>query len=188
MRIDNPDQLPYYIIESGHAVQVRFAPLSVEDKAHLKEMWSGSVYAAVWQHLVEYEVTRRSTLKLVSRDDRDERIFGLLCIGTDVAVRALPGGVHMPSVLETAPQLRYQHEEAQREISGTGRVLVARLIAESVQRGHGGALIVSPRPQAIRFYRHLGFEPLNRDPKLFFIREEAAQQLLQDAVTRRGEN
>jgi hypothetical protein len=66
--------------------------------------------------------------------------------------------------------------------SVSAKVMVARLIAESVLRNRGGELIVTPRPQAIPFYLHLGFQPMNRDPKLFFLREETGVQLLQSVL------
>ena len=115
-------------------------------------------------------------------DGQDDFIFGLLRMGVSLSARTVHGKLNTGSVLETAPHLRYHIRE--RRYQGVGKVLVARLIAESILRGYGGALIVSPRPQAIPFYLHLGFQPFSRDARRFYNRKETGSQLLQSVLLR----
>jgi hypothetical protein len=180
MRIDNPDVLPYYIMEKVLPVLVHFAPLEAGDDSHIATFWPDAIYFDLWHHVAQYDVTRQTTLKLIVVEGSDDRILGLVRMGSGVSARAASVGLNTQSVLETAPRLQFRIR--QREYKGVGKVLVARLIAESVLRDRGGALIVTPRPQAIPFYLHLGFQPMNRDPKLFFLREETGVQLLQSVL------
>ena len=183
MQIDNPDELPYYVLEGERPVQVRFTPLESGDETYINDWGPTSVFFAMWQQAAQYDIARRTTLKLVAVEEQDNRILGLLRMGDDIQVRAIYGKLNTQSILETAPRLRYRVQE--REYQGIGKVLVARLIAESVYKGHSGALIITPRPHVVGFYRHLGFRPLSRDPKRYFVQEKLGLQLLQSVLTGR---
>ncbi len=180
MRIDNPDELPYYVLEGERPVRVRFAPLEAGDENYINAQWHLSIFFDVWQRLAQYEIAQPTSLKLVAVEKQDDSILGLLRMGDSASIQVTYGKLNTQSLLETAPHLRYQSRE--REYHGVGKALIARLIAESILRGQGGSLVVSPRPQVIPFYRHLGFQPLRRNPKQFFIRAEAGLLLLQSTL------
>ena len=179
MQIDNPDELPYYVLEGQRPVQVRFKPLEAEDEVYITDWWRSSIYFAVWQQVAQYEVAQPTSLKLIVADEQEKQILGLLRMGGP-SMQVSYGKLNTQSMLETAPRFRYRVQG--RDYKGIGKVLVARLIAESVVHGKGGALIVTPRPQTYPFYRHLGFQPSSRDPNRFFVREGAGMQLLQSVL------
>ncbi len=185
MQIDNPDELPYYVLEGQRPVRVRFTPLEAEDEAYINDWWYASVYFAMWQHLAQYELSRQATLKLVAAEGQDTSILGLLRMASDTSVQVMYGKLNTKSVLETAPRFRYPVQS--RDYRGIGKVLVARLIAESIRHGQEGALVVSPRKIVVPFYLHLGFRRSSRNPNRFFIQQESGRQLLQ-SVLQEGEN
>lgn len=180
MQIDNPDELPYYVLEGERPVRVWFTLLEAGDEDYINEWWKASIYFAVWQQVALHEVAQPTSLKLVVADEQETQILGLLRMGGGTSMQVTNGKRNTQSLLETAPRLRYASR--QREYRGVGKVLVARLIAESIVRGKGGALIVTPRPQTYSFYRHLGFKPSSRDVNRFFVREGAGMQLLQSVL------
>ncbi len=182
MQIDNPDELPYYVREGVQLVRVRFMPLEAGDEAYINAQWRNSVFFAVWQRLAQHEIAQPTSLKLVADAEQEKPILGLLRIGGGASMQVTYGKLNTQSVLETVPRFRYQSKE--REYRGVGKVLVARLIVESILQGQGGNLVVSPRPQIIPFYRHLGFQQSRRNPRYFFIRAEAGMLLLQSVLVR----
>ena len=179
MRIDNADELPYYVMEGARPVQVRFVPLEAGDETAINDMWPGAIYFELWRHVALYNSARETTLKLVTTDGSDSQLLGLLKLGDGTPARSMAGKLNTQSVLETAPSLRYP---AARRYKGVGKILVARLIAESILQHFGGAHIVTPRPQTYPFYLHLGFQPVHRVPKLFFLRKEVGTQLLKSVL------
>ncbi|GEM_PF-2113517 len=185
MRIDNPDTLPYFVMEAGQRVQVRFTTLEPDDEQHIAASWTGAVYFDLWLYDAHQAIMHQITRKLIAADGNTENILGLLRMGNAVSVRLTYRKLNTQSVLETAPHLHYRR--AERAYHGIGKVLVARLIAESIVQGHGGALVVSPHTRAIPFYRHLGFHPYRRDQRRFSIEAVAGTRLLQSVLLGREE-
>ena len=111
-------------------------PLEAGDETAINDVWRNSIYFAVWQQITQHEVGQRTSLKLVVAENQDKQILGLLRMGDNIAIRALSGKLNTQSVLETARCLR--HLSKAREYQGIGKVLVPRLIAESIWQGQGG--------------------------------------------------
>lgn len=185
MRIDDPDNLPYFVLSGGQPLRVRFTPLEAEDAHRIAETWSGAIYFSVWEEVASDPATRQTTLKLIAADSSDDRILGLLRMASHVSMRFYSGGLKPLSVLETAPS--FQHRRQDRRVTGAGKVLVARLIAESVLRGGEGKLIESLRPQSIPFYLHLGFQRDRRNPRLYVISREDGIDLLRSVLQQEEE-
>lgn len=186
MRIDNPDNLPYFVMSDGQPLRIRFTPLEAEDARRIAEFWEGAVYFPLWQEVASHEANRQTTLKLIAANGSDDRILGLLRMGSRTSMYAASRGLNTFSVLEAAPRL--QHRQSDRRIQGGGKVLVARLIAESVLCGSEGGLTVTPRRQIIPFYQHLGFQRQDRNPNLFSIPRDAGIQLLKSVLMEVEEN
>ena len=147
----DPNMLPYFITEAqtGHIIQVQFASVAVLDQPELRnEDWSQSVFRDVWPEIASHE----RTLKLVCIGSEDTRIQGMLCVG----ILTRPGGFLRKNLLESAPFNR--HGQQTQAYYGVGRVLVARLVAESVLQGGQGRVVVEPRKGTEKFYRAIGFK------------------------------
>ncbi len=151
------NRLPYFALgASGEPICVHFEPLVESDReALLSEPWASAVFAEVWPEFIGYSWA----LKLVY----NQEILGLLRLG------AKPAGVNFlrENLLETRPESG---------LRGVGRVLVARLVAESYNRGATGQVRVQSHRNAVGFYRHLGFKP-NRTPFGYDLLRENAQAL-----------
>ena len=163
----DPDMLPYFIteVQTGRKVSVRFEPLALDDLAELQSAeWARAVFAAVWQ----YYAGDARTYKLVCTEGEDRRIQGIVSVG-DV----LPYGTSLrKSLLESAPFNR--REKSAQVHRGVGRVMIARLIAESYLRGQQGRVSVVPRPGSEAFYTAIGF----RQRGDFVLEEASAYALL----------
>jgi hypothetical protein len=169
----NSDALPYFIteIESDRPIPVRFALLTAADETELRgEGWAGAIFTEVWSGYAPIE----QALKLISVAGTDKRIQGLVRIGT-----VLPGSQFLTkSLLEVAPFNRYDSQP--RIYRGVGRVLIARLIAESYRQGTQGRIRVHARPGSESFYRALGFR--TKLPPIFMLDTESAERLLNEVL------
>lgn len=162
------DTLPFYITasQSGRTVPVRFAPLAPEDADELtSELWRQAVFSDVWPQFIGDETTR----KLVCTQNEDLRIQGLVRFGS--VTRS--GGLLKHNLLEAAPF--NQHNTSVQQYRGVGRVLVARLVAESVAQGGEGRVAVSPRRGTEPFYLAIGFKMKN----IMRLDSAAAETLLE---------
>lgn len=123
----------YFVTDSaGQQVNVCFEPLTGNDSSALEgDDWQGAQFGEVWKAWAEHEVA----LKLVRCDGSDKSILGVVKIGT-VRRANNRGGYLRDSLLETAPV--YRHDMKARRYRGIGRVLVARLVAESKAQGAEG--------------------------------------------------
>jgi hypothetical protein len=168
----DPNTLPYRIVEAwtGRAVAVQFAPLTPDDEAELRgPEWRSARFAVVWPEYVRLA----GTLKLICRRGRDRRIQGLVYPGRV----PWPGSPLEKNLLEAAPFNQYTAGE-QRVYRGVGRVLVARLVAESFRQGGHGCVLVQAAPGSEGFYETLGFQRVTRLGRQFLLDEDAAEQLL----------
>jgi GNAT superfamily N-acetyltransferase len=156
------NRLPYVVHRAtGEPVSVYFAPLDESDRAALlSEPWRSAVFAEVWPEFIGYS----RALKLVY----DQEILGLLRLGEK------PAGVNFlrENLLEARPES---------ELRGVGRVLVARLVAESYNRGAMGQVRVESHKNAVGFYQHLGFQA-NRTPSGYDLLREKAQALFESVT------
>jgi hypothetical protein len=145
----DPNDLPYFVSDRlGSRIEVCFQMLDESERERLRgPEWKGAVFHEVWPKLIG----DKKTLKLVRKEDPSNRIEGMIRLGDVLG----PGRHLRHSLLESAPPNRAGL--AQRELFGVGRVLVARLIIESVLAGGTGRVLVHPRPGTEPFYRHLGF-------------------------------
>jgi len=172
-------------MEAGQRVPVQFKTLETEDEQRITDSWEGSVYFDLWQYDARQADMHQTTRKLMMADGIDGSILGLLRMGSNISPLADAVKLNTQSVLETAPRSQYQRTG--REFSGVGKVLIARLIAESILRGRNGALLVTPRPQSIPFYQHLGFRQVRRNSRKFGIRAEQGNVLLTSVLLWRQE-
>lgn len=180
MRIDNADTLPYFVMRAEQRVPVRFTMLEPEDERRIIDTWRGAVYFDLWQYDASQADAYQTTRKLIVADGSNDSILGLLRMGDSSSVLADPVKLNTQAVLETAPRSKYQRRA--REFSGAGKVLIARLIAESILRGRNGGLVVTPRPQAIPFYQHLGFRQTRRNSRQFGIQAQYGMNLLESVL------
>ena len=147
----DPNTLPYFVVEArtGKKVAVRFAPVTAADEFELRgEDWSQAVFRDVWPALVG----EPNTFKLARIDGENVRIEGMVRIGRMTRW----GGTLQESLLEAAPSNR--HIQQQPLYRGIGRVLVARLVVESILHGGQGRVAVHARTGTEAFYRRLGFQ------------------------------
>ena len=129
----------YFVTDAaGQQVEVCFDMLTADDSNALNgDDWQGARFGDVWREWAAHEVA----LKLVLCDGSDESILGIVKIGI---IRRISGGSRSlrDSLLETAPI--HRHDAEQRYYRGIGRVLVARLAAESKAQGVEGRVLVVP--------------------------------------------
>ena len=172
----DPNTLPYFITEAhtGRVVPVRFEWITPADQAELRnEDWQQAVFRDVWPELIN----DATTLKLVCVSGEDARIQGMILVG-----RVTRYGTWLKkNLLEAAPF--NQHGRQVQIYRGVGRVLVARLIAESVLQGGQGRVLVKPRKRAKAFYRVLGF----KEQQDFRLGIMEAETLLQSTLLRKPE-
>jgi hypothetical protein len=164
----NPNTLPYFISETqtGLRILVRFAPLTAADEAELRGMdWSQAVFRDIWPELVNDS----NTFKMLCVNSHDTRIQGMVRLGQYAPV----SGLLKKSLLEAAPFNRYGRST--QSYHGVGRVLVARLVIESVWQGGQGRVVVTPRPGSEVFYHTLGFR---RSPKMILDSEDSIRALM----------
>jgi hypothetical protein len=169
----DPNTLPYFITEAqtSRVIPVRFEALTAEDVPELtNEDWVQAVFAAAWRQYVYGE----RVLKLVCVAAEDQRIQGLLHLGSLDTSRVFL----IESLLETAPFNR--SNTSQQNYNGVGRVLVARLVVESVQIGGHGRVVVQPRSGTASFYETIGFKAL--PAKRRYILDTAQAKLLLESV------
>jgi hypothetical protein len=173
------DSLPYFIRDArtNRQVPVCFEPMTRDtvpelEKSHWMEIWDELFWARagpMW--------------KLVCAECSDGRLQGLVLFGS---VRS-PGEPVRASVLEAAPHNRYG--ASNRQHCGVGKVLVARLIVESQQRGGNGTVLGTPPPGATAFLKRIGFREipsLKSGNGLFphYLDREAAEGLLKSVMLR----
>ena len=173
----DPNALSYFIMEAqtNCVVPVRFQALTAEDVPELtNEDWSQAVFAAAWR---QYVYSGR-VLKLVRVDAEDQRIQGLVYPGILDPSRSFL----VESMLETAPFNRIK--APQQNCHGVGRVLVARLIVESVYSGGQGRVVVQPRTGTDAFYTAIGFMALPASRR-YILNTERAALLLQSVCADR---
>jgi GNAT superfamily N-acetyltransferase len=142
-------------------IRVHFELLVDSDReALLSEPWRSAVFAEVWQEFLDYP----QALKLIC----GQEIVGLLRLGEK------PTGINFlrENLLESRPESKLQ---------GIGRVLVARLVAESYNKGAMGQVRVQSHKNAVGFYQHLGFKP-NRTPFGYDLLRERAQALFESVT------
>ncbi len=164
------DTLPYRVwSETNEPVAVRFALPTESDREKLSVYpWNLAVYGPAWPDFIGDSKTR----KLISTDGDSPEILGMLRIG-----EALPGHYYLlRNLLEANPEYKYPKNLSSRRIRGIGRVLVARLVAESYNRGMEGRVQVRSHPGAVSFYKHLGFQE-NRLPFVYDLMKEEAEAL-----------
>lgn len=128
----NPNSLPYFIMEAGtgRVVSVRFEKLTPADAVELNSReWSASVFQDVWRQAFADD----KMLKLIREEDAV--IQGLVHLGQPEV-----NGFLRKSLLETAPFNQYG--TGARQHLGAGRVLVARLVVESLTQGLQGRVAV----------------------------------------------
>jgi hypothetical protein len=107
------------------------------------EDWAGALFLDTWRHYAENNDGR--TVKL-NRAGTGLPVIGLLRLGN-----VAEGDIYLAkSLLETCPVFRHDFHVPS-SLYGTGKVLVARLVAESYNQGAGGILVKS-HPKARRFY------------------------------------
>lgn len=171
----DPDTLPYFVNDARteDRVPVRFRGTAEPDAAELNGPdWSESVFREAWLELIK----EARALKLVCADNADASVQGLVSVG-----RVLPGGGALrKSLLEAAPPNR--HGAHPQRFCGVGRVLVARLVAESYRRGARGAVTVRARVGSEGFYRALGFRGSPYRPQAFTLYEAEALPLLRGVL------
>lgn len=172
----DPDTLPYFIteVQTKVAVPVMFQKTTEVDIAELySPRWKNAVYTDVWLSYVREE----RTLKLVTEGEAGHQIHGIVRLG-----EVLPGGKFLRnSLLETMPQNNYGAEN--RIYSGVGRVLVARLVVESILAQQQGGVIVSLGTSTPKhFYLALGFRKQSGSERRFALFANELRQLVQSVL------
>jgi hypothetical protein len=70
------------------------------------------------------------------------------------------------------------------DYSGAGTTLLLHLIEESIDAGYGGKLTLSSLPNAVKFYRTLGFRPVSNPLNFSYeLSPQAAQKLIDDNLS-----
>lgn len=173
--------LPYFITEAqtGHRVPAHFEPLTPNDAAELNnEDWATAQFSSTWKQYVQAE----RVYKLVRVDFEDQRIQGLAHVG-----KIEQGSIYLKkSLLEAAPF--NQHGNKFQVYRGVGRVLIARLVAESVLLGGQGRVSVRPRTGVENFYQAMGFEPVLPLKRNYALNAEEAAALLNAACSMRRQH
>ena len=170
----DPDQLSYAVTGPDCRLPVRFELLTAADALVLwGPSWAHAVFQAVWLNAA---IAEFGALKVVAPADHDAGVLGLVLPGT---IKKLRGPLE-DSLLETAPELRYGNPA--RSYRGVGRVLVARLVAESIVKGGGGAIRVRVRPGMGSFYTRLGFRSIPGTPYFMVLPSAQALRLLEEAL------
>lgn len=139
-------------MRQNERVEVCFEPLTANDLVEFeRDDWQGARFSDVWRELAQYEIAEKLTLCAGT----DKPLLGIVQVGT---VRMGEGRVTplRDSLLEVAPV--HQFITGRRSYKGIGRVLVARLIEASREKGAEGRLLVRPVPSSVPFYRKLGFQ------------------------------
>jgi hypothetical protein len=158
---------------TNEIVGLCFRPFGVEDIPKLTgPKWTPSVFGDWWMDTATNDLRRQHLLKLVrSGSPPSEVIEGLLY---------MEDGPEWPknSILEAANSHRFGAID--RELIGVGRVLIARIVAESVGRGLQGGFFVEIASDATAFYETIGARVAGH--RAFFSRPVAA--LLYQSVTR----
>ena len=160
----------YFITEASTnaPILVQFAPLTLADEAELRGAdWQQAIFRDVWPNLTQDS----NTFKLVRVGGENACIQGLLRVGRLIRT----GGLLKKSLLETASFNRRGQDK--RLYSGVGRVLVVRLVVESVLQGGQGRVAVSARRGTEAFYRGLGF----RGTPIMRLSAEDAETVLRTA-------
>jgi hypothetical protein len=173
----DPNQLPYFVTRTrgGEQVRVRFERLTETDlQLPSGDAWVGAVFHSFWMSAA---VTALGALKLTAVSERGDPTLGLLLPGTIKR----SGAPLQDSLLETAPRYRYRH--GVREYRGVGRVLVARLVVESLLDGGQGAVRVRSRPEVQGFYACLGFRHLPGTRHVMVLEAARGAQLLAEVLS-----
>lgn len=165
------DNQGYFVTDTaGQKIEVCFETLAEDDVPTLNESdWRGARFWEVWKTLAEH----KTALKLTLCDEKTQ-ILGLVQIGQVLPAAGEAKALHH-SLLEAAPVFRFGATE--RKYRGIGRVLVARLVAESKAQGAEGRLLIQPVPTSLPFYRTLGFVAA-RNPRWLRLSKWEAEQLL----------
>jgi len=177
----SPDSYLYYIQEAVTAdrVPTRFLPLMVSDiNEIMSNAWRG-IFTDVWERILQEETLRVTARKLICDESDDQRIQGLLFLGTGQDAYWT-----LDCLLETAPFNRY--DRSARSFRGVGSALMARLVAEHTQRGFRLPLLLETSPRAMPFYKHLGciVPPASAKPNRLILPQEAAKRLFAQVTDR----
>jgi Acetyltransferase (GNAT) domain len=156
---------------------VCFTLFSATDEAEIMgERWKNAIYRKAW--IAFLGLTPHNNLLKLHLDVTDtSNIEGLVKIGE------IPegGGALRTSLLESVPLNRWSTQNPQ-GFSGVGRVLVARLIAESYKTGGNGVVTVEPNTKAIGFYERLGFRAHIKNKRYYTIDATQAEEVFQSAT------
>ena len=170
------NRLPYVVEDrAGNPITVQFLPfLSGDQSIVAGSAWNGSAFQSSWVGLAGAP----RILKLVDPTALSSAIMGLLTLG-DVT----PGSTAIRNnMLETAPAYQYSNRTQSgvvTGIKGIGRVLVARLVAESYNQGGDGSVLVRPRPASVRFYVKIGFVAVGNVPGRYLLKSQQATHLFE---------
>ena len=160
-----------YLLWDAHKGERRiafFAQLGRADRASLdKPAWSQAVFIDAWREHAEYG---QLAFKLQADDG-----MGMLGL---VAPGKIRTGFLAGSLLETVPGCQYPAIAPYR---GVGKVLVARLVVESILRAGKGRIMVLPRLECRGFYLNLGFVQAAHSRHLVLL-EQPARALLEDTI------
>ena len=167
--------LPYFVFDKTHGnfVGVRFASFTVSDQTELGgPSWAGSLFSQTWAGFAGDS----QTLKLVKVNDKGQDIDGIVRLG------AVPLGSRglRNSLLEAAPVHRFAPHSG-RQLSGVGRVLLARLVVECYHSGGSGALFVRAHAGAVDFYKAMGCRQLKNSTE-FLLPSSSAEALFAAAT------
>ena len=171
--------LPYFVFDKiqGSDAAVRFAPFTVSDQTELSgPSWASSLFSQTWAGFAGDS----QTLKLVKINDKvndkGQDIDGIVRLG------AVPLGSRglRNSLLEAAPVHRFAPHSG-RQLSGVGRVLLARLVVECYHSGGSGALFVRAHAGAVDFYKAMGCRQLKNSTE-FLLPSSSAEALFAAAT------
>jgi Acetyltransferase (GNAT) domain len=171
------NDLPYYICRGNEKIGVHFDLLETADSEEIMgDRWKDAVYRKAWIAFLGL-TPHESILKLRLNVTDTSNIEGVVKLGQ------IPegGGALRTSLLESTPTNRWSTQKSP-VFSGVGRVLVARLIAESYNKGGHGVVTVEPHPAAVGFYQKLGFRAHLKSLKYYTIDATQAAEVFQSAT------
>ncbi|MGO8669914.1 MAG: hypothetical protein ACLQVD_00860 [Capsulimonadaceae bacterium] len=168
---------PYFALDcaTGKEVRMDFSPATSEDCAALEVQWNGDFHRGFVAHLNDSSL-RGHILKLERRGVHDGRIHGLLDAGRDGAV--------FNAIMQAAPEHRYG--ATNRQLCSIGRVLVARLIRESIFRGSQGRValgadvvkLYTGGASSSPFLEAVGFRRTEAHRMVYSLNERDARRIL----------
>ncbi len=174
----SPDSYIYFIqdVYTERRIPCRFLQLEPEDLDEImSDAWHG-IFTPVWERIVQEEALIKHARKLICLEEASS-IQGLLFLGTEIHERWT-----LDCLLESAPQNQYNSPK--RTFTGIGKALVARLIAEHIDRGFHKPLLLETSPRALQFYTHLGAltPPRSQKPNRLLLPLDAASRVLAQVI------